>query len=95
MFSGSTEYRRLPKTNLSQIPKTIKTTENYSRLVPFDAGMHRKVPKYTDIDKIRRDMHSLIDWYTQIRMNILKKYNHIHNNVAISDEREEKDMMRV
>ena len=28
-------------------------------------------------------------------MNILKKYNHIHDsNVAISDEREEKDMMR-
>ena len=27
-------------------------------------------------------------------MNILKKYNHIHSNVAISDEREEKDMMR-
>ena len=25
-------------------------------------------------------------------MNILKKFNHIHNNVAISDEREEKDM---
>ena len=27
-------------------------------------------------------------------MNILKKCNHIHSNVAISDEREEKDMMR-
>ena len=27
-------------------------------------------------------------------MIILKKYNHIHSNVAISDEREEKDMMR-
>ena len=51
-------YRKQPKTNLSQIPKTIKTTENYSRLVPLDAGMHRKVPKYTDIDKIRINMHS-------------------------------------
>ena len=29
-----------------------------------------------------------------MHMNILKKYNHIHSNVAISDEREEKDMMR-
>ena len=27
-------------------------------------------------------------------MDILKKCNHIHSNVAISDEREEKDMMR-
>ena len=74
-FSGSTEYRKqpkttennrillktteyyrkqpnttennrmLPETNLSQIPKTIKTTENYSRLVPLNAGMHREVPK--------------------------------------------------
>ena len=84
----------LPETNLSQIPKTIKTTENYSRLVPLNAGMHREVPKYTDIDKIRTNMHSKIDWYTQIRMNILKKYNHIYSNVAISDEKEEKDMMR-
>ena len=65
---GSTEYRKLPKTteyyrivpktNLSQIPKTIKTTENYSRLVPLNAAMHRKVPKYTDIDKIRTNIHS-------------------------------------
>ena len=46
--------RKLPKTNLSYIPKT---TENYSRLVPINAGMHRKVPKYTDVDKIRRNMH--------------------------------------
>ena len=27
-------------------------------------------------------------------MNILKKYNHIHSNIAISDEKEEQDMMR-
>ena len=27
-------------------------------------------------------------------MNILKKCNHIHIKVAVSDEREEKDMMR-
>ena len=27
-------------------------------------------------------------------MNILKKCNHKHSNVVISDEREEKDMMR-
>ena len=27
-------------------------------------------------------------------MNILKKCNHIHSNGSISDEREEKDMMR-
>ena len=26
-------------------------------------------------------------------MDILKKCNHIHSNVAISDEREEKDVM--
>ena len=43
---------------LELIPKTIKTTENYSRLFPLDAGMHRKVPKYTDIDNIRKNMHS-------------------------------------
>ena len=40
-------YQKQPKTNLSQIPKNIKTTENYSRLVPLDAGMHRKVLKYS------------------------------------------------
>ena len=27
-------------------------------------------------------------------MNILKKCNHTHSNVPISDEREEKDMMK-
>ena len=59
-------------------------------LVPLKAGMHRKVPKYTDIDKIRTNMHTWIDWYTQIRMDILKKCNLIHSNIAISDEREEK-----
>ena len=56
---NTTENNRiLPKTNLSKIQKTIKTTENYSILVPLNAGMHRKVPKYTDIDKIRTNMHS-------------------------------------
>ena len=51
-------YRKQPKTNFFPIPKTIKTTENDSKLVNLDAGMHRKVPKYTEIDKIRRNMHS-------------------------------------
>ena len=56
---NTTENNRiLPRTNLSQILKTIKTTENYSGMVLLNAGMHREVPKYTDIDKIRTNMHS-------------------------------------
>ena len=31
---------------------------NFTRLFYLNAGMHRKVPKYTDIDKIRRNIHS-------------------------------------
>ena len=57
---GPTEYRKVPKTNvsLSHVPKHIKTTENYLRLVPLNAEIYRKVPKYTNMDKIHRNVRT-------------------------------------